>query len=794
MDKNESSTSNFVGSSIPRVEDAKLLTGKACFIADISLPNMVHAAFLRSPLAHAHIRAINKEKAEALEGVVSVITGQELQETLPKVQDQQLPLPAKWRSSVHHKIFDPKQPLLAFDKVRHVGEALAVVLANDRYIAEDALELIEVTYEPLDPIVDPFDALREDSPPIHPEVGSNLLAQFAIHKGNVKSALEKAPYRIQRRFYHHRYAGVPMECRGVIAIHEAITDELTVWSSTQVPHWVKKEVSQSLQHPEEKIRCIAPDVGGGFGTKGHVYPEDILIPHLSIKINRPVRWVEDRSEHFKAACHSRDQWHDVEVGFDSNGRILAFDDTFVMDCGAWNPVGVGIPYNTACHLPGPYKIPNISVSGRVVATNKTPNAPYRGAGRPEAAQVTERVMDIIAKSLSLEPSDVRLNNMIDVTEMPYETGLIYRDGESIIYDSGNYPKSLNDGLNALGGIEKFRNKQRQAREQGEFIGLGICAYTEGTGVGPFEGATVKIDVNGKLHVTSGACSQGQGMETIYAQIAADFWKMNLEDVSVKLGDTSEIEFGFGTIASRSTVNVSAALTKASEILKNKILAIAAHMLEASPNDLSLVRGGVSILGVPTARLSLGEIARASGPGWGHKRPEGISPGLKETFYWEPPTVTWANAVHLAEVKVDINTGSIDITRYVVSHDCGKTINPMLATGQIVGGTAQGIGGAMYEEIKYDESGQPKLSSFMDYLIPSCCEIPPIEVIHQESLSPLNPLGVKGLGEGGAIGPPVAIANAVCDALREFNIELNETPVTPRIIVEKVIQAIDRNAP
>jgi carbon-monoxide dehydrogenase large subunit len=782
----------YIGASIERREDARLLTGQGRYIADLSLPNMVHAAFLRSPHAHASIRSINVEKAQALEGVLLVVTGKELLERLPPVQDQQLPLPKKWRAQIPHKISDPRQPLLAHDRVRHVGEALVAVVATSRYIAEDALDLIEVDYELLDAVTDPADALKPETVVIHEQIGTNLLAEFRTGKGDAAAALAQSPHRLKRRFYHHRYAGIPMECRGVLAQYEDITHSYTVWSSTQVPHWVRREIAQTLALSESQVRCIAPDVGGGFGTKGHVYPEDILVTALAKLAARPVRWIEDRAEHFQAACHSRDQWHDVEVGFNDQGQILAFVDAFMMDCGAWNPVGIGIPYNTACHLPGPYKIPHIDVQGRVIATNKVPNAPYRGAGRPEAAQVTERMMDLIARQLNLEPAEVRRRNMVQAHEMPYAVGMPYRDGEPIVYDSGDYPAALEKALDAMGGIAAFRKKQKDALAQGKYIGLGLCAYTEGTGVGPFEGATVRIDSMGKLQVIAGACAQGQGMETVYAQIAADLWQINMDDVSVKLGDTGAIAMGFGTIASRSTVNVSAAMFHATEALKKKVLSIAGNMLEATPEDLYLVKGGVAIKGVPEPQVSLGQVALAARPGWDHQRPPGVSAGLEETFYWEPPTVTWSNAVHLAEVAVDLQTGAVGIERYIVSHDCGRTINPMLADGQIIGGTAQGIGGAFYESINYDAQGQPMLGSFMDYLIPSANEIPNIEVIHQESPSPLNPVGVKGLGEGGAIGPPVALANAICDALAPFEIEFNETPITPSLIMERLTLARSRN--
>ena len=598
----------------------------------------------------------------------------------------------------------------------------------------------------------------------------------------MKAALAAAPRKVTRRFFHHRYAAMPMECRGVIAQYDRRTDSYTIWSATQVVHWVRREAAQTLGVPEARVRCIAPDVGGGFGGKGHVYPEDLLMPFLARRVGKPVKWVEDRREHLQAACHSRDQVHEVEVGFDDDGRVLAVRDHFTMDCGAWNPIGVGIPYNTASHLAGPYKIPNLFIEARIVATNKVPNAPYRGAGRPEAALATERIMDVIAAELGLEPAEVRRRNMVQASEMPYSAGFPYRDGMPVVYDSGDYPGALEKVLASLGGLEPFRKRQAEARKQGRYLGIGIGCYTEGTGVGPFEGATVRLDPSGKMYLTGGACPQGQGMETIFSQIVADQWKVKPEDVVVVLGDSSAIQMGFGTIASRSTVNMSGAIHMASERLRARIFAVAGNAMECAPEDLELRDGRVSIVGVPDKSMSLAEISRAARPGWDNLRPEGIDAGLEETYYWEPPTVTWSYAAHAAIVEVDAALGKITVEKYAVAHDCGVVVNPLLAEGQIIGGAVQGLGGALLEEFHYDDQGQLQTGSFMDYLLPTASDVPRIDVTHVETPSPLNPLGVKGLGEGGAISPPVVIANAVGDALAPFGrIEFNSTPVRPEQI-------------
>jgi carbon-monoxide dehydrogenase large subunit len=774
----------FVGRSILRREDQRLLTGQGQFIADIVLPRMLHAVFVRSSLAHARIRTVDLRRAVSAPGVALALNGAELARLLPPVLDSQLPLPSKWRALVEHKLHNPQQPLLAMDKVRHVGEAIAVVVAESRDAAEDAAELVQPELEPLPAVVNPEAALRAGAPLVHERLGTNLIGGFTIGKGAIEAALARAPKRLRRRFYHHRYSGVPMECRGAIAIHEPRTDSVTIWSSTQVVHWVRREAARILGFPESRVRCVAPDVGGGFGVKGHVYPEDLLIPFLARRIGRPVSWIEDRREHFLSATHSRDQIHELEIGFDEEGRILALRDDFITDCGAWNPIGAGIIYNTAAHLLGPYKVEHCAATAKVVATNKVPSSAYRGAGRPEASFAVERSMDLVASAVGLEPAEVRQRNMVRADEMPYSVGIPYRDGQPIVYDSGDFPSCLRQALEALGGTAAFRRRQRAARSQGRYLGLGIGCYTEGTGVGPFESATVRIDASGKVHLSGGSCPQGQGMETVFAQIVADAWTVTPDDVIVSLADTAAVPMGFGTIASRSTVTLSAAIHHASERLSKKVLAIAAHLLECSPADLELRDGGVGIVGVPARTISLAKIAQAARPGWDHGRPAGVEAGLEETFHFEPQTVTWSNATHAAIVEVDIEVGRVKIEKYVIAHDCGNVVNPMLLEGQIIGGAAQGLGGILLEGFVYDAEGQLLTGSLMDYALPRADDMPEIQLIHLHSPSPLNPLGVKGVGEGGAIGPPAAIANAVSDALAPFGAEFNETPLKPEQIIAR----------
>jgi aerobic carbon-monoxide dehydrogenase large subunit len=771
-----SDSRRYVGQSIARKEDPNLLAGDGRFIGDIVLPRMMDIAFLRSSLPHARIRHIDASRARALKGVVAVFTGAEIQPLVAPVPGMQNIPSKQWRQLVEHDINIPDQPVLAAAKVRHVGEALAVVVAENRYIAEDAIELIDVSFEPLAPVIEIDHALAADAPKVHDELRSNVVATFRVKKGDAVSALAAAPKKLRGTFYNHRHVAAPIECRGVIADYDPRTDSITVWCSTQVVHWVRREVAKSLDMAQSRVRCIAPDVGGGFGLKGHVYPEDILIPFLAKHLRRPVRWLEDRQENLASSAHSRDDRHEVEVGFDGSGRILALRDSFVKNSGAYTPVGISDPMNTISHMMGPYRVPHLDASAKVVVTNKGPNAPYRGAGRPEAVFVMERVMDLIAQELDIDAVDVRRRNMVQVAEMPYASGVPYRDGTPAVYDGGNYPVVFEKAISALGGIAEIRAEQRNAWEQGRYLGLGIGSYVEGTGSGPFEGATVRLEPSGTFHVATGACAQGQGHKTIFAQVAADEWGVSPDEINVVISDTQAIAHGHGTIASRSAVVSSAAIRLASRVLRKKVLAIAAHILKQAPEDLELRDGRVFNSRKSNMSLSLREVAAAAMPGPTDMRPPGLAGGLEVTEYFEPPTVTWAYATHAALIEIDSRSLAPRILKYVVAHDCGVVINPMIAEGQILGAVAQGIGGALLEEIVYDEGGQLLTGSLADYLIPTASDIPAIEIHHIETPSTLNELGLKGLGEGGTIPPGAVIVNAVCDALRPIGFQLFSTPV------------------
>lgn len=770
-------TSGFIGRSIKPDKSNRFVTGGGLYVSDVRLPNLAHAALVRSLYAHARIRSIDVRQATAIDGVIGIWSGSDIAGRITPFPESFEIHPKRWLEGVKPVLRGPRPTALAEEKVHYVGEPVAIVVAGDRASAEDAVDAVVVDYEELPAVVDPAEALGPDATLVHEGAKDNVVFSFTIEKGDAGRALCDAAHVLHERFRHHRYCAAPLECRGVIAWVEPKTGILTIWSSTQMPHLVRRQIAAQLGIPEDRVRVIAPDIGGGFGPKVFVYPEEVLVPFIARELGRPVRWIEDRAEHFISTAHGRDQIHDVEVAFDDEGRINALRDRFVLDNGAYNPMGLTDAYNTAAHIQGPYRIPNLAVTGTCVSTNKVPNAPYRGAGRPEAVFVMERCVDIIAARLGLDPAEVRRRNLVQPHEMPYEAGILYRDGEPVRYDSGDFPATLAKALEAA-GYDAVRRRQQEYRIAGRALGIGIGCYVEGTGVGSFEGAKVRIDASGQLIIATGATGHGQSHETVYAQIAADLWCTGLEQIDLVEGDTAAIPFGCGTFGSRSTVNVGSAIYEASVRLQEKLLRLASHLLEANPGDLELGDGRVFVRGMVQRSISFSELARAAVPGWASKLPSDLEPGLEATYYFVPPTVTWANAAHVAVIEVDTQTGAIELLDYVVAHDAGKLINPLLVEGQIRGGVAQGIGAALYEEIAYDPSGQMLSGSFVNYLLPGPMEVPRIKTVHLESPSPLNPLGVKGLGEGGAIAPPAAIANAVADALQPLSVEVSEIPLTP----------------
>ncbi len=775
----------YVGASVRRREDPRFLTGAAIYVADLRLPGMLHAAVLRSTHAHARIAAVNAAPAIALPGVHAVLTAKELEGAVAPFSGHLWKVPPSVQQAAHPTVKPDRRDVLARDVVRFVGEPVAMVAAADRYVAEDAVDLIQVTYDPLPPVRDPEGARAPGAPTLHREWGDNQSVHFVISSGDVDAAFAAADVVVQETMRLQRQAMVPMEARGAAAAYDERLGAITLWCSTQVPHAVRDAVAGALGLPEHRVRVVTPDVGGGFGNKALVYPEEILVAHLARLLRRPVKWIEDRRENFIGGTHARDQKHTVEAAAKLDGTILAIRDRFVMDSGAFNPLGMVTPYNTAAHLLGPYRVRSCRIEGGTVVTNKTPASPYRGAGRPQAVFAMDRIVDRVARRLGMDTAEVRLRNLVRAEEFPYDVGLYYRDGHRLIYDSGDYAGGLRLALDRI-GYEAFRKEQPRLRAQGRYQGVGMACYTEGTAVGPFEGATIRMDGTGKVVVATGACCQGQGHETTFAQIAADALGVDLDDVTLVEGDTGAIPYGFGTLASRSIVLAGNALALAAGKLKAKAMQIAAELLEARAEDLVAQNGRIFVKGAPGRAVTWRQVAAAAGPGG--IGPAAEAPGLEAAHYFRPSTVTYAYGANACTVEVDIETGEVRLLKYVLVHDCGRSVNPMIVDAQMEGGTVQGIGSALMEECVFDGAGQPLATTLMDYLIPTAADVPALTQDHLNALSPRNPLGIKGIGEGGAIGPPAAIANAVEDALSPFGVVVTDLPLSPERVLALLRQA------
>ncbi len=776
----------YVGERMPRTEDHHLITGRGQFVGDIRLPRMIEAAILRSPVAHAEIKRLNTSNARDMAGVVDVVTAKDLQGKVgPITRPFYKTIPEHVARETNLVVRPYRAQLLADHKVFRVGEPVAVALAETRYIAEDALEAVEVEYEPLDVLTDPIMATRDDAPQLHPDVPGNVHCSFRTGAGDIAGAFREAEHTLAARIKVGRSIGAPIETRGVVAEFDPSTRQLVIWATQQKPHLLRSYLSEMLGMPEAHIRVISPDMGGSFG--GGIYNEEILIPFLAREISRPIRWIEDRRENLGNARHSRDQYHDVEVAFNNDGTILGLKDRFLVDAGAYNPFVITLSYNTAAHLRNQFKIDNFDVEAICVLTNKRDNTPVRGAGRTSATFVIDRIVDMVAARLELEPVDVRRKNLIPAELMPYDMGMLYRDGGKVVYDSGDYPAQFDRALE-LSNYTGFRETQMQTREEGRLIGIGLSSHVEGSGFGPHEGATVSIDQSGHVVVHSGSNPHGQSHETVLAQVCADALGVSPHQVTVRTGDTGLIAHGGGTFASRSAVTAGSAVHGAATKLREKVVAIASELLEVSQHDLNLKDARVWVAGVPNSSLSFGEIAEAASPGPGSRLPHGMDPGLEETDYYVPPTVTYSSGTHVAIVEVDPETGLVSVLEYYVVADCGRILNPMVVDGQEHGGVAHGIGNALLEEVIYDEAGQLLNASFMDYLLPTAADVPSINVEHQTHFSPLNPLGIKGVGEGAAVSPPAAIANAIVDALRPLEVEITEMPMTPARLWQSIQDA------
>jgi aerobic carbon-monoxide dehydrogenase large subunit len=744
-----------IGQSPRRKEDERLLTGRGRYVDDIALADLQHLAIVRSPHARARILGVEARAAKAMDDV-AVFAGEDLPE-LANV----LPTFIEPASNPYCDFNTPPQQLaLARGEVRHVGEAVVAVVALDRYRAADAAAAVSVEYEPLPAIVDAEAAMSDDAPAVHAGQ-KNVVGHIKVSIGDVEGAFARADVVLEERITYPRVTSMPLEPRAVCAHLDPATELLTIWAGHQMPYAVRDTVAQFLGLPAESVRVIAQDTGGGFGPKAAVYPEDVLVPVLAYRLRKPVKWIQTRSEFMVSSQHAREQVHDVRLAATRDGLILGLDVRIVKDVGAYHGWALIDPTNCVNHMPAHYKIGSMRAEGFCVLTNKVPTSPYRGAGRPEGVFVMDRLLDMLARRLAMDPAEVRRKNLIQPEEMPYRSGLTYRDGVPIVYDGGDYPLELRRALE-LADYDGWRKRQAELRRQGRFVGLGISSYLEAGGIGwPCEGATVKVDDGGHVEVLIGVASSGQGHETVFAQVCADYLGARFEDIRVRGGDTALLPFGFGTGASRVAVNTGNAVADAAEAVRAKACRVAARLLECDEHDVRIEAGRAFVVGAPMRAVPLGTIARAA------QRDRALAalggPGLCDTKFYYPPTVTWSSGVNVAIVEVDPETGQIRVLKYVAVHDCGRQLNPTIVEGQLLGGFAQGLGVALGEELVYDESGQLLTGTLMDYPIPRAADIPEFVAEHLVFATDHNRLGIRGVGEGPTGPPPAAIANAVSDA-------------------------------
>jgi aerobic carbon-monoxide dehydrogenase large subunit len=783
--------SSLFGARVQRVEDDRLVRGHGAYLDDLG-PDTLAAAFVRSPHAHARVTGIDVSRALTQPGVVAIYTHADL----PSKLAEPLPLLIPHPALTHGRTPYP----LAHGEVNHVGEAVVMVVAADRYLAEDAADLVDVSYEPLPPVVG-LGAARAAVHLAHGDVPGNVAANAVQEHGNTAAAIAAAPHVLELDLDIERSASTPLEGRGVLASWDSQQQHMTLWTSTQTSTGVRAAVAAKLGLDLAQVDVITPDVGGGFGVKiVHPWPEEVLVPWAARLLGQPVKFTEDRSEHFVASAHERAQRHHVRVGYDDDGRILGLDVRFWHDNGAYVPYGLIVPIVTSTQLLGPYKPAAYRVEFDSLYTNTVLVTPYRGAGRPQGCFVMERTMDAIAAERRLDRTVVRERNFIQPDEMPYDQGLIFQDGRPLIYDSGDYPAMLGK-IKALIGWDEFSHRKEAAAAEGRSLGIGLACYVEGTGVGPYEGAHVMVETSGKVKVATGLTSQGQGHQTMLAQLVADELGVPIADVQVVTGDTRRFGYAVGTFASRTAVMSGSAVTLAARKARQKALRVAAGALEVSPADLEITGGTVQVKGDPDSGISLGTVAVLSNPlryafddaakaatqfaGGGDPDKPPVEPddepGIEGRAYFSPVRSTFASGIHAAIVETDPDTAEVKILRYCVVHDCGPLINPQIVEGQIHGGVAQGVGGALYERMAYDESGQLVNASFMDFLMPYVSEVPrQIEIDHLETPSPLNPLGVKGAGEAGVIPGAAVLAAAIEDA---EGIPVRRMPLSPSDLYE-----------
>ena len=762
----------YTGRKVLRKEDPRLLTGKGQFVDDMHLPNTAHMALLRSPHAHAIIRTLDASRARALEGVLEILTG-------PEIRDKLNMLPS---AAALPDLRIPDHYVLAVNRVRYSGEPVAAVVAETPYIARDALDLIDVDYVPLPVVLDPEKALDKDSPVIYEEWKSNLAGTMQLVSGDIEAAFRKADRVVKGRLLNQRVIPVAMEPRAVQASYQPGEKMLTVWSTTQIPHTLRSEIARLLKIADNRIRVLALDVGGAFGSKLNVYPEEGLVPYLAMRLERPVKWVETRRENMLATIHGRDQINYVELALTNDGRILGLRVRVIVDVGAYLQMLTAlIPTLTAIMSPGCYKMLAFSFEMKEVFTNKMATDAYRGAGRPEATFLVERAMDLAAAELKMDPAEIRRRNFIKPASFPYTT----RTG--LIYDSGNYDKALKKALD-LAGYTQLRRKQAQLRKQGKIMGIGLATYVEICAMGParafaagggWESAAVRVEPSGKVTVLSGASPHGQGEETTFAQITADELSVPFDDVAVIHGDTQAVPHGIGTFGSRTTAVGGTAVYMSAQKVKKKMTELAAHLLEINPKNVVWRDGKIVAKTNPKKFTTFQEVVRAA---YSAKNlPPGMEPGLDATSYFSPQNFTFPFGTHICVVEIDPETGEVAIVKYVAVDDCGRVINPMMVEGQVHGGIAQGIGQALYEEAVYNEDGQLLTGELMDYVVPKADQLPTYILDRTETPTTVNPLGVKGVGEAGTIGSTPAVVSAVVDALAPYGVRNLDMPLKPEKI-------------
>ena len=761
---------------VNRLEDPALLRGEGRYIDDIIRPNMLEAAFVRSPYGHAAVGGIDAASARALPGVQAVLTRDDIK---PFLQNEFLivGLPSKLYKQ------DRNRPALAHREVVHVGEPVAIVIADNRYIAEDATALVDVDYEPLPAISDCRAALAPEAPLAHRDGPDNLLAEFNIGYGEVDSVFASAPYVFKESLWQHRGGGHSMECRGGMADFDAAEDFLTYWVSTQTPHAAMRALVDMLGRDESKIRVVTPDIGGGFGPKLVFYPEDVTICIASMILKRPVKWIEDRREHFVATTQERDQYWEIEVAADDNGKLLGIRGEIIHDHGAYTGRGINLAANSAETLTMGYIVPNYMMNVKVALTNKIPATPVRGAGHPQAAFAMERMLDRIAGELGIDRAEVRRRNFIPSSAMPYEKQLHARSGLPVVLDTGEYEVVQQKALDRADWVG-FRDRQAAALAAGRYIGIGVGNYVKGTGRGPFEAVTVRIGTSGKISVACGGSSIGQGTRTMLSRVVAAQLGGDLSNIVVSIGDTAAISNGIGTSNSRLTVTAGSSAHLAAIAVREKLLRVAADLLEAAETDLEIEGTNVWVRG-SDLKVSLGDVTKAVAGMPGYRLPEGVPPGMEATEMLVIEEETFASGSAVVEVEVDAETGKVKILNYVMAQDSGRILDREIAEGQLYGGIAHGIGNALFEWMRYDDDAQPISATFAEYLLVTAPEVPSAKLILHETPTPRNPLGVKGIGETGLMPATSAIISAIEDALSPFDVHLTRVPLTPPDILAAV---------